>query len=131
MPIEQRRQRVLPRRERHLPQVGAIEMQQIENIKNHAIMATCLEILLQKRKTRYSVSAFGYDFAVDERTLGRQIRDGACDGGEFFRPVQTFAGKQLYLAAVETGLNTIAIELDFMDPRFGFRRLVAERGKVR
>src|SRR5262245_2112386 len=104
-------------------------MQQIEGIKNHSLVTTCLEILLQKRKTRNSVATFRHQFTVDECSPVRQFRERACDGGKFLCPVETLAGEQLHLAAVEPSLNAITVELDLMNPRTAVRRFVAKRGE--
>src|SRR5262249_11713888 len=71
-----------------------------------------------------------YHFAVDKRALSRQLRNCACDGEKFFRPVEAVASEQFHFTVIEAGLNAIAVKLDLMGPIVTIGGFVAEGGEA-
>src|SRR4029453_6968336 len=127
---EQGCQRVLSCGQRELPQVGAVKVQKIEDIKNHAVMTAGLEILLQEGKARQAVVAFRHHFPVDERSRCRQLRDRGGDGWKFCRPVEALTSEKFDLAAIKARLNAITVELDLVNPGVAVGRFVARGGET-
>src|SRR5258705_13932178 len=60
-------------------------------------------------------------FPVEDRLAGDVQRAG--DHGETLSPVQPVAGEHALLPLVEVDLNTVAVELDFVQPLVAGRRL--------
>src|SRR5262249_36569222 len=91
-------------------QIAAIEMKKIEDVIDEAFALPLLERRLQLRKIGNSVFIFDDNLAIDERRACGKLGNRGCDVREFFGPVETLAGEQPHLAAVEPGLGAVAVE---------------------
>ena len=85
-------QRGLARRAAAPAQIAAVEMQKIEHVIDETIGSAVLQIGLQQRKSGDAASILDYQFAVEQRSFGRQRRDRFGDRLEAVRPVQAACG---------------------------------------
>src|SRR5262249_44512189 len=106
-------------------------MQQIKYVVDERVAVLRLQGLLQLREAGNAALVLDYDFAVDERGLRRQPANRGGDVRELVGPVEALAGEQADLAMIETRLDTVAVELDFVNPSRPGRRLGAQRGERR
>src|SRR4030088_1347239 len=97
-------------------------MEQIEDVVEEALALSGFERRLQSRKYRNAARILDHHLAVDQRGAGRKLGGGHRDVGKFAGPVEALAGEQADVAAVEPGLDPIAVELDFMHPALAARR---------
>src|SRR5260370_745746 len=63
--------------------------------------------------------------------MRRRLGARGGDVGEFFAPIEAFAGEQADLAAVEPSLNAITVELDLVRPATAARRNLVQGGERR
>ena len=104
-------------------------MEEIEDVIDEALALAGFERRLQSRKAGDAAGILDHHFAVDERSARRELGDGLGDVGEFAGPVEALAGEQADLAAVEPGLDPIAVELDLMHPALPARCRRAQGGE--
>src|SRR5438876_4499084 len=117
--------------QRQVRQIAAVEMQKVKDVIDEAFPLACLERRLQLGKARNARLGLDYHFAVDQRVARSELGDRGADVGEFFAPIETFAGEQADLAVIEPSLDAIAIELDLVHPPSATRRNLLQSGKRR
>src|SRR6185312_4422623 len=106
-------------------------MKKIEYVVDEAFSLSLLERRLQRRKTGSPVFIFGDNLAVNERRARGKLGNRGRDVREFFGPVETLAGEQTHLAAVEPGLHAVAVVLDLVRPAGAARRGRMQGGERR
>ena len=122
--IQQGRQPVLARDERHRAEILAVEVEEVEQVVTEAVAAAGREVGLQRRKVRGAAGALDDQFAVEDRDLRRERGKRLGDRrAEAIGPVLAAAGQQLHVAAVDVRLQPVAVELDLVHPGVALRRL--------
>src|SRR5919198_3945870 len=106
-------------------------MKKIEDVVDEAFALPLLERRLQLRKTGNSVFIFDDNLAVDQRRARGKLGNRGRAVRKFFSPVETLAGEQTHLAAVEPGLHAVAGELDLLRPAGAARRGRMQGGERR
>jgi hypothetical protein len=111
--------------------IAAIKMKKIEYVVDEAFSLSLLERRLQRRKTGSPVFIFDDNLAVNQRRARGKLGNRGRDVREFFGPVETLAGEQTHLAAVEPGLHAVAVVLDLVRPAGAARRGRMQGGERR
>ena len=114
--LQQRRQKCFPLDERQFRQIVSIEIEKVECIEDHPVRPTRFQVGLQGREAREPGLVFDDEFAIEESRAELQVPEGGGNRLEFRRPVEAFAGEELDVLAVDPRLQTIAVELDLVDP---------------
>ena len=112
-------------------QIAAIEMKKIEDVVDEAFAFPLLERRLQLRKIGNSVFIFDDNLAVDQRRARGEFSNRGRDVREFFGPIETLAGEQTHFAAIEPGLDAVAVELDLVRPAAAARHGRMQGGERR
>ncbi len=106
--------------EPHLPEVPAVEVQEVEGEIDER--RPSLGAALQGLEARRPVRQHRGDLAVEERRPRRQAADGAGDLRELLRPVLPVAGDEPHLPLVDSRHDAIAVVLDLVEPVVAGRR---------
>src|ERR1700746_3750245 len=106
-------------------------MQKIKDVIDKAFPFACLERRLQLGKTRNAGFVLDHHLAVDQRAPRGELGNRGGDVGEFFSPIEAFAGEQADFAVVESSLDAITVELDLVRPSSAARRKLVQRGERR
>ncbi|MNQ80682.1 hypothetical protein D3C85_956730 [compost metagenome] len=114
--IEHRRQRSSTLFDRHLAQVHAIEVRQVEQVVENVVAAIRFEGVLQRLKVRKPLLVHHHHFTVEPRRFQAQRGQGHGLPWQFVGPIVTIASDQLHLAVVDAGHDPVAVELDFVAP---------------
>src|SRR5262249_9878270 len=107
---------VLALEQRHLGEVEAGQIIEIEGEVAHAIVAAGLQIGLKIVQAGEAARILDHDFTVDERGAERKFLQRRRDGGKALRPVERLARQETNAAAVDARLRAIAVMLDLVDP---------------
>ena len=105
----------------------AVTPQQIEGVIDQSILPARGQLCLQLREVGPPFID-DHDLPVDDG-LTRNI-EGAGNGREPLGPVQTVAGKDLLLTAVDVDLDAVAVELDLVKPLLTLRSFGLQRCKL-
>ena len=105
----------LPLEQRHLPDIAAVQIEQIEGDQNDAGRLT-LELVLQDREVGGAIGGRHHDLAVDDGGACLDVPGVMGDLLEPMRPVVTAPGEYLHRLVGEVDLDPVAVELDFVDP---------------
>ena len=92
--VEQCGQRPLALDQRRGCQVLAVEMQQIEHVVDHPVVAAVLQVVLQRGEIGHAVFIDRGDLAVEDGVVVGKRRAGGFHLREFTGPVETGAGLQ-------------------------------------
>jgi hypothetical protein len=108
---------------RHLPEVAAVHVEQIERDQDDTLRLAP-ELVLQHREIRSAVGGRHHDLGVHDR--GARLDQPGIVGDllEPVRPVVTAAGEDLDRLVGEVDLHAVAVELDFVDPAGAGRHLL-------
>src|SRR4029077_3213068 len=101
--------------QRQLPQIAAIEVEQIER-DQHDLGRSALQLVLQHREVGGAIFGGRDDLAVDDRGTGVDVPFGVGDLAETLGPVIAAPGEDLDRLVGEMDLHPVAVELDFMYP---------------
>ena len=102
--------------EGHVREVVPAEIQEIKGVECHPVRPPGLKNLLQFGEAGDAGLLLDHHFPVDQRRAELQCSEGLRDRPEAVRPVQALAGQELHLAAVDPGLQAIAVKLDLVEP---------------
>src|ERR1700691_1331232 len=101
-------------------------MEQVKCEVDHASVLSILKCRLQIRKTAPSEFVEDHNLAVQDRTRNSQPIRRVCKREHPSRPIQPFPSKQTSFCALAFALhmhlNTVSIELEFMNPISSVRR---------
>ena len=128
---EQPLQPLLALDQRQLSHALAIQEQKIEGEEHELIGAALIHGRLQPAEDRYAVGIERAQLAVDVCGLHLQGLKGLDRATVPVRPVEPRARQQLRLAAVDSGVHAVAVELDLVQPAVTGRRLVYEARELR
>jgi hypothetical protein len=112
-------------------EVEAVEVEQVEDVITHAISATGFQVSLQVAEVRDALLVFGHHLAVEQRRANLERLEPRRDRREALRPVEGLARQQADVAAVNAGLDTVAVEFELVDPLGAARRLIGEERETR
>ena len=117
--------------QRRRPRVEAVEMQQIEGVVDHPIVAPALEVILQRREIRATAGVGRDQFAIEDELARRQTAQFRGNGGKPIGPVEPGAGIESHVPVAQVSLDAVAVELQFVHEAAGARHLVALRRQAR
>jgi len=110
--------------ERQTGDVAAVDVDEIESVKDEPSGALAVGRCLDAREARQSGIIDAAELAIEIGGLHVQVRK-RCDGARIFvSPVEPSAGQQLRLALVDPRGHAIAVELDLMQPLRPRRRFL-------
>ena len=112
--------------QRQLPEVAAVEVQQIERHQDDA-GGLSLQLVLQHREIGGAVGGRHDDLAVDDRRGGLDVPGVVGDLLEAMGPVMAAPGEDLDGLVGQVDLDAVAVELDFVDPAVSGRHLRRSR----
>src|SRR5206468_4046732 len=124
-------QHALSLKQRRRSRVKTIEVQKIERVIHQAIVASALEIVLQCAEIWAAVLTCANDLAVQDELAGRKARHARNDGREAARPVKSAAYIKPHAAIAYMCLDSIAVQLEFMDQAACGRDLGPWQGEAR
>ncbi len=111
-------------------QVPAVEIKEIEQHIEAAIVAAGRQLLLQPAEIGDAGLVGHDDLAVEQGGAEAEPLQCAGDGGKAFGPVDPGARQKPHLPTVDARLQAVAVELDLVDPFGAARRLVARLGEA-
>jgi hypothetical protein len=111
------------------PEVPAVEMEQIERIKEKLVVTASLQRGLQARKAGHAILADADQLAIHHRSLHRQPTDSARDRRHARCPIEPVPGQQAHLAVLQGRDQAVAVELDLGKPFVALGRLLGESCK--
>lgn len=106
--------RIAPK-ERLLPEVAAVEVEQIKRHQDDLVRAA-LEFFLQHRKIGRAVRGGHDDLAVDDGRCRLDVPRVVGDFLEAVGPVVSAAGEDIYGFVRPVHLHAVAVELDLVNP---------------
>ena len=109
--------------QRQLPQIVAVEIEQIEG-DHHDLGRLALQLVLQHREVGGAVGGGHDDLAVDDRRAGADVPSIVGDLLEALGPVVAAPGEDLDRLVGEMDLDPVAVELDLVDPAVAGRHLL-------
>ena len=109
----------------------AVQEQQIEGEEDELVSAALVHSRLQAAEDRHAIGIERTKLAVDVGGLRLQGLKGPDRPAVPVRPVQPRARQQLRLAAVDSGVHPVAVELDLVQPAVTRRRFVDEARELR
>ncbi len=115
--------------QRHLAQVGAVGVQQVEGEEHQRVGLAGGDRRLQRGEVGPPLAVERDDLAVVEPVGQRRRR--CHDGAELPAPVEPAPGAQHRLLALDADLHAVAVELDLVDPLGSGRRLVDASAELR
>src|SRR6266487_1717407 len=124
-------QHALSLKQRRPSRVKTIKVQKIERVIHQAIVASALEIVLQCAEIWAAVLTCANDLAVQDELAGRKARHARNDGREAARPVKSAASIKPHAAIAYMCLDSIAVQLEFMDQAACGRDLGPWQGEAR
>ena len=101
--------------QRQLPQIVAVEIQEVESDQHDPGRLT-LQLVLQHREIRRAVRRGHHDLAVDDRGRRLDVPGVVGDFLEAIGSVVATTGEHLHGFVNQVHLDAIAVELDFVDP---------------
>jgi hypothetical protein len=117
-------------KQRQLPDVPAIEIEQIESDQDDPGGAA-FELVLQHREVGGAVDSGHDDLAVDDGGAGLDVPGVVGDLPEAFGPVVAAAGEDLDRLVGQVDLDAVAVELDFVNPARPGRTEDARAGSMK
>jgi hypothetical protein len=123
---DDRREQRLAVKQGRTGEVEAVQVEQIEHVIPKAISAPGLQVGLQVAEMRDALLVFGHHLAVEQRRANLERLEARRDGRKALGPVEGLARQQADVTAVGAGLDTVAVELELMDPLGTARRLIGE-----
>jgi hypothetical protein len=96
--------------------VVAVEVEEVEDEVGEGMGFSVLKGGLEEGEAGGAVGGEDDDFAVEGAVVGGEVGDGLGDVGHAVGPVDTFASEELDFLSGLAGLDTVAIELEFVDP---------------
>ena len=109
--------------QRQLPQVVAVEIEQVEG-DHHDLGGPALQLVLQHREIGGAVGGRHHDLAVDDRRARADVPGVVGDLLEAVGPVVAAAGEDLHGLVGEMDLDPVAVELDLVNPALAGRHLL-------
>src|SRR5262245_5482121 len=106
-------------------------MHEIEGVVHHPIVATALEVVLQRREIRATARVRRDQFAIEDELVRRQARQLGGNRGKSIGPVEPRTGIERHVPVAQVSLDAVAVELQFMHEAAGACYLVALRGQAR
>ncbi len=95
----------------------SVEVEKVECIEDHPVRSTRFQVGLQAHvKLEEPGLVLDDELAVEKSRAELPGCGGRRHRLEFRRPVEAFAGEELDAPAVDPRLQTIAVELDLVDP---------------
>jgi hypothetical protein len=131
--VDQLLEMCLALEQRQLPQIIAIEIEQIERHQDDPVGAA-FQLILKHGEIGRPVRLRHHDFAVDDCGAGVDVKSIFGNFAEALGPVIAAAGEHLEFAVVQMNLHPIAVELDFVNPALaGWTRsiLLASAGAMK
>ena len=128
---EQPGERGLAVEQRGTPQIGAVEMQEVEQIVLEAVAAALAQVGLQAREVRRAPFVFHRHLAVEESGDDGESLERLLHGRKLCRPIESAAGLERHPATIDAGEQTVAVELDLVHPGVAGWWVIGERGKLR
>ena len=105
-------------------EIVAVAIEDVEKVESESVAASLAKIALQRGKIRRAVAIFDDKFAIEHCGIHRKLAKRIVHvGAESLRPVEPIARQQRHLAGFNPRLQTIAVELDLMQPSGRNRRL--------
>ena len=118
--------------QRLLAQVGAVQVQQVEQVHHQARAAATVEGVLQRAEVGQAVVARHHHFAIQPGLAHGQGGQGARQLGHARCPVEAIAREQARPAAVDARQQAVAVELQLPQPVGGVGgRLAHQACKLR
>src|SRR5689334_20529591 len=111
--------------QRRLGEVEAFAVEQIEPVEAEAVLPAGAEISLQMIEARQAGGVLDDDLAVNIGRAQPEAGERGGDAAETVGPIEAGAGEELDLAAVDAGLDAIAVLLDLVHPFVAARRALA------
>ena len=102
--------------ERKGPQIGAIQMEEVEHHVAQPVAALAAERRLQGLEARPAVAVEDHDLAVEPRGDERERRAGARHRPEALGPVLSAAHEQARAAVLDPAERAVAVVLDLVQP---------------
>src|SRR5262249_30964012 len=115
---------------RCLAQIVAVEIEQIEGEKDLPVVLFFREGRLHRLKAARAVGFQNDRLAVENGARDREFLDRAGNRGETIGPVELAARQKPRLAPVQPAEQTVAVELDLMQPVFVTRWLRDEERQL-
>ena len=117
--------------ERKGPQIGAIQMEEVEHHVAQPVAALAAQRRLQGLEARPPIAVEDHDLAVEPRGDERERRAGARHRPEALGPVLSAAHEQARAAVLDPAERAVAVVLDLVQPVVPRRRLVGEDRELR
>jgi hypothetical protein len=117
-------------RERFLSKVFAVQMQQIEGVKDDAVGSDSYG-RLKRLEVRTAIAILDYGLTINDCRLAAETSSRADDAGIAVAPIMSIPAKDTHLAAINHHLRAMAIVFDFMNPVLPLWRLFNRGGKLR
>ena len=112
--FEEAPQHLLAFLEPHLPEVPAVEVEEVESEIDER--RPCVGTALESLEARRPVGQHRRHLAVEECRARGQTAEGAGDLRELLRPVLPVAGNEPHVPLVDPGDDAIAVVLDLVEP---------------
>ena len=116
--------------QRQLPEIAAVQIEQIER-HEHDACRLALELVLQDREVGRAVGGRYDDFAIHHGRVRLDLPGVMGDLLEAMRPIVAAPGEDLRRLVGQMDLNTVAVELDFVNPALSGRHLLDRGGQGR
>ena len=105
-------------------------MQQVEQVVGDLLVAFAIEGVLQRLKVGHAIVVGHHHLAVEPGRVEFEFFQRRNLAWHFCRPVMAVAGEQAHVAVIDAGEDAVAVELDFVAPVAG-RRRVHQGGQLR
>src|SRR5690606_25324025 len=119
---EQLLQHTLSRLELDVRQVVAAEIRQVEDLVNQPARSVRGQRLLKLSKAARAVRLKRDQLAVEQRLVDVEIREGIDERRKARRPILAVAAEEPHGAPFDTRNQTVAVELDLVQPAVAARR---------
>ncbi len=117
--------------QRHVAQVVAGEIEQVEQEVVDAVSARRIERVLQGVEVGRAVLVQYDDLAIEPRGLDAEGLDCRGEGFELGGPVIAVAGEEASATRLDTGQQPVPVELDFIAPLSAGRHARGQGGELR